>query len=91
MQTSPASASNQGGAEVQGVVSGGPAERAGIRTGDVITRVDGEQVKEPSDVAQAISDDRPGKVVTVEVQRDGSSVALRATLGTRPASTASTP
>ena len=91
IQSSPATASSQGGAEVQSIVSGGPADRAGIRSGDVITRVDGEAVKEPSDIAQAISDDKPGEVVAVEVQRDGSSVALRATLGTRPASTASTP
>ena len=71
---------------MQSVVSGGPAERAGIRNGDVITRVDGEEVKEPSDIAQAISDDKPGEVVTVEVQRDGSNVTEQATLGTRPAS-----
>ena len=51
------------GAQVQSVVSGGPADRAGIRTGDVITRIDGKDVGEPSDVTQALSDDRPGKVV----------------------------
>ena len=38
------------GAEVQTVVPGGPADRAGIKQGDVITRVDGEPVQEPSDV-----------------------------------------
>ena len=85
VETSPASTSTQSGAEVQNVVSGGPADRAGIRRGDVITRVDGEQVGEPSDVTQALSDDRPGKVVTIEVQRNGASVKLSATLGTRPA------
>ena len=71
---------------MQSVVSGGPADRAGIRTGDVITRIDGKHVGEPSDVAQALSDDSPGKVVDVELQRDGSNVTVRATLGTRPAS-----
>jgi putative serine protease PepD len=87
IETSPASTSNQGGAQVQSVVSGGPADRAGIRTGDVIQRVDGETVDEPSDVTQALSDDRPGDVVAVEVLRNGSTVTLSATLGTRPAST----
>jgi putative serine protease PepD len=89
VQTSPASMSSQNGAQVQSVVSGGPADRAGIRQGDVITRIDGEDVGEPSDITQALSDDSPGKVVVVELSRDGSDETLRATLGTRPA--ASTP
>jgi len=86
VQTSPASMSSQSGAQVQSVVSGGPADRAGIRTGDVITGIDGKDVGEPSDVTQALSDDSPGKVVEVELRRDGSDVTVRATLGTRPAS-----
>jgi putative serine protease PepD len=86
VQTSPASMSSQKGAQVQSVVSGGPADRAGIRTGDVITGIDGKHVGEPSDVTQALSNDSPGKVVDVELHRDGSSVTVRATLGTRPAS-----
>jgi putative serine protease PepD len=86
VQTSPASMSSQKGAQVQSVVSGGPADRAGIRTGDVITGIDGKDVGEPSDVTQALSNDSPGKVVDVELHRDGSNVTVRATLGTRPAS-----
>ncbi len=86
VQTSPASQSNRSGAQVQDVVSGGPADRAGIRNGDVITRVDGADVGEPSDVTQALSDDSPGDVVTIELERDGSKVTVSATLGTRPAS-----
>ncbi len=87
VETSPATTSNQSGAQVQSVVSDGPAARAGLRTGDVITSVDGEPVAEPSDIAQAIAGDKPGKEVTVEVRRDGSTTTLSATLGTRPAST----
>ena len=41
-------------------------------------------VSEPSDVAQAIADNDPGDQVAITVQRDGSSVTVRATLGTRP-------
>ena len=62
-------------------------DRAGLRQGDVITRVDGEAIAEPSDIAQAIADDEPGKEVAVEITRDGSSTTLHATLGTRPGST----
>jgi putative serine protease PepD len=87
VETSPPTTSGQPGAEIQSVVAGGPAERAGLRRGDVIVRVDGVEVTEPSDIAQAIADDRPGKEVPVEVRRDGSTLTLTATLGTRPAST----
>jgi putative serine protease PepD len=87
LETSPATGSNGSGAEVQGTVSGGPAERAGVQTGDVVTSVDGTKISEPSDVAQAIADNKPGEQVSVVVQRDGSTQTLRVTLGTRPAST----
>ncbi len=81
------SAAASSGAEVQSVVGGGPAERAGIRTGDVVKRVDGEAVKEPSDIAAAIADDRPGDRIDVQVERDGSNSTIGVTLGTRPART----
>ena len=87
LTTSSSAGAGGTGAQVQSTVSGGPAARAGIRSGDVITRVDGRPVAAPSDITQAISDDRPGKVVAVEIQRDGSTLTVHATLGTRPAST----
>ena len=87
VETSPATTSNQSGAQVQGLVSGGPADQAGLRNGDIITRVDGDAVTEPSDIAKAIADDKPGDQVAVEVMRSGSSTTLSATLGTRPGST----
>jgi putative serine protease PepD len=81
------SAATSSGAEVQGVVDGGPAERAGIKTGDVVKRVDGRAVKEPSDIAAAIADNGPGDRIEVEVERDGSTSTIGVTLGTRPART----
>ena len=87
VETSAATSSNQSGAQVQGVVSDGPGERAGLRTGDLITRVDGTVVTEPSDIAQAIADNKPGEEVPLEIRRDGSTMTLQATLGTRPGST----
>jgi putative serine protease PepD len=87
LQSSPASGAGQTGAEVQSVVPNGPADRAGLRAGDIINRVDNEAVKNPSDVAQAIADNAPGDKVYVQVQRNGSILNLRATLGTRPGAT----
>jgi putative serine protease PepD len=87
LQSSPASPSNPSGAEVQTVIPDGPADRAGVRSGDVVTRVDGQTVREPSDVAAAIAGKRPGDEVEIQIQRNGSIVTLRATLGTRPGAT----
>ena len=71
------------GALVREVTSGGPAQDAGVRTGDVIVRVDGDRVSEPGDVAAAIQDLRPGETVEVEVRRGGDSRTLDVELGNR--------
>ena len=73
-----------GGAQVGEATSGGPAAEAGIRPGDVITEVDGDEVQAPDDVAAAIEDDKPGDKVEVTVQRDGSEQTIQVTLGQRP-------
>jgi len=71
------------GALVREVTSGGPAQDAGIRTGDVIVRVGGDRVSAPGDVAAAIEDLRPGETVAVEVRRGGDSSTLDVELGNR--------
>jgi S1-C subfamily serine protease len=49
--------------------------------------VDNQPVREPSDVSNAIADNKPGDRVQIQVQRDGSIVNLTAKLGTRPGAT----
>jgi putative serine protease PepD len=83
--TTPASPTHPDGAEVADVVSGGPADDAGIRRADVIKRVDGEAVQDPEDVAASIGDNKPGDQVDVVVERDGQTRTLHVTLGKRPA------
>jgi putative serine protease PepD len=75
-----------GGAAVESVSGGGPADRAGLRAGqDVIVGVAGQQVTSPDDLAQAIADRGPGDLVILKVQRDGTAREVEVTLGTRPA------
>jgi putative serine protease PepD len=83
--TTPASPTHPDGAEVADVVSGGPAARGGVRRDDVIKQIDGQPVQDPEDVAAAIGTDKPGDRVTIEVERDGRTLTLHATLGKRPA------
>ena len=76
-----------GGALVREVTSGGPAQDAGVRAGDVIVRVGGKRVQEPGDVAAAIQDRRPGESVEVEVRRGGDSRTVAVELGDRAGQT----
>ena len=77
-------AQNGEGAQVGDATAGGPAAEAGIQPGDVITGVDGDQVRDPEDVAQAIEDNKPGDRVELKVQRGGSEQTVQVTLGQRP-------
>ena len=81
LSTSPASG---GGAQVQQATAGGPAERAGLQAGDVVTRVDGDEVQDPDDIAAAIDDNEPGDEIEVTVQRGGDDRTVTVTLGERP-------
>ena len=71
------------GAVVQ-QVTGAPAQKAGLRTGDVILRLDDRAIATASDLGQAVNMHKPGDTVKVEVQRNGSRETLSVTLGTRP-------
>jgi serine protease Do len=59
------------GALISDVASGGPADMAGIRRGDVILYFDGKDIKKSSDLPYIVAATAVGKVVTVEVLRRG--------------------
>jgi putative serine protease PepD len=69
------------GASVAQVVSGGAAEKAGVRTGDVITALDDRIVTSSVDLTAAVRSTPPGKTVTLTVERGGSSRTVQVTLG----------
>jgi len=68
------------GAIVREVNEDSPANKAGIESGDVILRVDGQVVESTSDLRLKIANKRPGAEVTVEVFRDEKEVSLIAVL-----------
>ena len=72
------------GAQVAGVVPGGPADAGGLRDGDVIVNVGGKEVLAPEDISTAIESRKPGDQVPVEIQRAGAAQTLHITLGKRP-------
>ena len=61
-----------------------PAAAAGVKSGDVITAVDGETVADPHDLARRIAALGPKKTVKLTLVRNGSSMTVEVTLGTMP-------
>lgn len=74
-------AKSAAGALVSASQSGSPAEKAGIQTGDVITEVNGTEVKDARDLAQKIAAISPGSEVTLKVLRDGKSETMTVKVG----------
>ena len=69
------------GALVADVQKGGPADQAGLKTGDVIRKIDGKPVVSSGDLPAAISLASPGDRVQLEVWRKGSIEQISARLG----------
>ncbi len=63
------------------LVPGGPAERAGVRPGDVVVAIDDKQVTDSSELIVAIRSRQPGDRVTLTVRRNGSEQDIDVTLG----------
>lgn len=74
----------QGGVVVARLTSGGPAARAGLRVGDVVTTVAGKQVQTVDDIAVALAQERPGSRVAIEVREAAGARTVHVTLGQIP-------
>jgi serine protease Do len=74
----------QRGVVVESVVQGSPAERAGVRKGDVIVAVAGQPVSGPPELTRRIAGTPPGTRVELGVVRDRKRTALTAELGRLP-------
>jgi len=72
---------NPTGALVAKVVPGSAAEKAGIKTGDVILKLNGDVLSDAGDLSAKVGMARPGDKATLEVWRDGSLHTIVATLG----------
>ena len=64
------------GALVSDVTSGGPAEKAGIRSGDVIIAFNGKEIKDQHELPQIVASMKPGKTVDVRLLRDGKEMTI---------------
>jgi Do/DeqQ family serine protease len=69
------------GVAVTSVASGGAADKAGLKTGDVIMKVNGQDVNDANQLRNEIANMRPGTDVTLNVWREGRLQDFRAHLG----------
>jgi serine protease Do len=72
------------GVVVGDVLEGGPAEKAGLTTGDVIQAVGGKPVTDVRGLQRLVAALRPGTQVAVKVNRKGKDLTLNATVGQMP-------
>src|SRR3984893_11781755 len=73
------------GALIQDVTRSGPADKAGLKPGDVIRKVDGRTVSDSSDLLAVVANTHPGTPVTLEVLRNGQPLTVKVPLDPRPA------
>jgi S1-C subfamily serine protease len=74
--------STSAGALIQDVVSGGPADKAGVRTGDVVTKFNDRTVATVGDFLSALRRTKPGDQATLEVRRGSATQTITVTIGT---------
>jgi len=72
------------GALIAGVLRGGPADRAGVKPGDVLTEVEGKPVADPTAMLNLIAALAPGRPATVKLKRNGNDVDATIAVGRRP-------
>jgi len=72
--------SGRRGALVSDVTSGGPADKAGIRSGDVIVAFNGKEIRDEHDLPQTVALTKPGKTVDVRLIRGGKETTVAVTI-----------
>jgi serine protease Do len=73
----------EGGALVAGVVKGDPAEKAGLKAGDVVVEFDGRAVRSDRDLVSIVGNTPVGRKVAVKLLRDGKSLTLEVKIAKR--------
>ncbi len=71
------------GVLVQEITPGGPAEKAGLKAGDIITAIDGRSIKDGDDLVNEIASRRPGSNIRLGYLRDGKQADATVTIGDR--------
>jgi serine protease Do len=76
--------SGRKGAQVTDVVPDGPAQHAGLQSGDVVVAVNGVPVKSNTEMTREVAKSQAGDVIHLDVYRDGKEMSVDVKSGTRP-------
>lgn len=69
------------GAEIQSITKESAAEKAGLKKGDIITKIDDRKIESTDDVTETIRSHKPGEKVTINYLRDGKEQKATVELG----------
>jgi serine protease Do len=72
------------GALINGITKGSPADKAGLRRGDVIVELDGKKILDPSELPRMVAFGHIGKTVILNVMRKGAPLEIKAVVELRP-------
>jgi Do/DeqQ family serine protease len=76
--------SSTNGVLIAGVLKGGPAERAGLKPGDILVAIEGSPVKDPNSMLNLVAALVPGKPVAIQLRRESKNLEIQVTVGKRP-------
>ncbi|WP_412526846.1 Do family serine endopeptidase [Burkholderia lata] len=76
--------SQKSGAIVAGVLQGGPADKAGIKPGDILISVNGDEITDTTKLLNTVAQIKPGTSTKVHVVRKGKAFDLNVVIGKRP-------
>ncbi len=75
---------NKNGAFISRIVTDGPADKAGLVPGDIVTKIDNSPIKDKEDLLSTVANIKPGSEIEVEVYRKGKKLLIPTKVGERP-------
>ena len=73
------------GASLPAITAGSPAEKAGLKDGDIIVAIQDQAIDQEHPLDMVLSGFAPGQTIDVHILRNGQPQVIKVTLGTRPA------